>query len=70
MQPSEVGQIERKTQNRVVELFRELYIVVHEMVHLLERNHNDRFISLMNKLMPSGYSIKKNYFIHMRILCI
>jgi len=28
------------------------YIVVHEMVHLLERTHNDRFISLMNELMP------------------
>jgi predicted metal-dependent hydrolase len=28
------------------------YIVVHEMVHLLERNHKDRFISLMNELMP------------------
>ena len=28
------------------------YIVVHEMVHLLERKHNDRFISLMNELMP------------------
>ena len=28
------------------------YIVVHEMVHLLERNHNDRFISLTNGLMP------------------
>lgn len=28
------------------------YIVVHEMVHLLERNHKDRFISIMNKLMP------------------
>ena len=28
------------------------YIVVHEMVHLLERNHNDRFISLMDKFMP------------------
>ncbi len=28
------------------------YIVVHEMVHLLKRNHNDRFISLMNTFMP------------------
>lgn len=28
------------------------YIVVHEMVHLIERNHNDRFISLMNEFMP------------------
>lgn len=28
------------------------YIVVHEMVHLLERHHNDRFISLMDSFMP------------------
>jgi predicted metal-dependent hydrolase len=28
------------------------YIVVHEMVHLLERNHNSHFISLMDKSLP------------------
>ena len=28
------------------------YIVVHEMVHLLEPTHNARFISLMDKYMP------------------
>ncbi len=28
------------------------YIVVHEMVHFLERKHNERFISLMNEFMP------------------
>ncbi|MBA7555945.1 hypothetical protein ES705_48638 [subsurface metagenome] len=28
------------------------YIVVHEIVHLLEKNHNDRFVSLMDKFMP------------------
>jgi predicted metal-dependent hydrolase len=28
------------------------YIVVHEMVHLLERHHNDHFAQLMNKFMP------------------
>jgi hypothetical protein len=28
------------------------YIVVHEMVHLLERHHNERFLELMNKFMP------------------
>jgi predicted metal-dependent hydrolase len=28
------------------------YIVVHEMVHLLERLHNDRFRSLMDKFLP------------------
>jgi hypothetical protein len=28
------------------------YIVVHEMVHLLERNHNDRFRQHMDRLMP------------------
>lgn len=28
------------------------YIVCHELIHLLERNHNDKFVSLMNKHMP------------------
>lgn len=28
------------------------YIIVHEMTHLLERHHNDRFIKLMDKFMP------------------
>jgi len=29
------------------------YILVHELIHLLERNHNDRFISLMNRFIPN-----------------
>jgi predicted metal-dependent hydrolase len=29
------------------------YILVHEMVHVLERHHNDRFRSLMDAMMPS-----------------
>ena len=28
------------------------YIVVHEMVHLLERHHNERFIAYMDKVLP------------------
>jgi predicted metal-dependent hydrolase len=28
------------------------YIVVHEMVHLLERHHNDTFLAYMGKFMP------------------
>jgi predicted metal-dependent hydrolase len=28
------------------------YVMVHELVHLLERRHNNRFISLMDKFMP------------------
>jgi predicted metal-dependent hydrolase len=28
------------------------YIIVHEMVHFLERNHTDRFVALMDKFMP------------------
>ncbi len=28
------------------------YIVVHELVHLLERSHNDKFIKYMNEFMP------------------
>lgn len=28
------------------------YIIVHEMIHLVERHHNDRFLALMEKYMP------------------
>jgi predicted metal-dependent hydrolase len=28
------------------------YIIVHEMVHLLERKHTDRFIELMDQYLP------------------
>lgn len=28
------------------------YIVVHELVHLLERHHNDRFMALMDQYLP------------------
>ncbi len=34
------------------------YIVVHEMVHLLERYHNERFKSYMNKFLPNWESIR------------
>ena len=29
------------------------YITVHEMIHLLEPTHNNRFVTLMNKFMPT-----------------
>jgi hypothetical protein len=29
------------------------YIIVHELVHLLERKHNDRFVALMDEFMPN-----------------
>lgn len=29
------------------------YVVVHEMVHLIERRHNDRFWKLMDRFMPT-----------------
>lgn len=35
------------------------YIVVHELVHLLERNHNKRFILLMDQYLPSWRVQKK-----------
>jgi hypothetical protein len=34
------------------------YIVVHEMIHLLERKHNDRFIAYLNKFMPEWQVLK------------
>jgi len=32
------------------------YLVVHEMVHLLEPTHNDRFVGLMDRFMPNWHS--------------
>ena len=29
------------------------YIVVHELVHLLERNHTERFMALMDGFLPN-----------------
>ena len=29
------------------------YIIVHELVHLLERQHNDHFVALTDKFMPN-----------------
>lgn len=29
------------------------YIVVHELVHFIERHHNDRYVSLMNKFLSN-----------------
>jgi predicted metal-dependent hydrolase len=28
------------------------YVIVHEMIHLFERHHNDRFVAYMNRYMP------------------
>lgn len=39
------------------------YIVVHELVHLLERHHNDQFMSLMDKHMPV-WRVCKDELIH------
>lgn len=35
------------------------YILVHEMVHLLERRHNDRFIAYMDRYMPQWRKYKE-----------
>lgn len=35
------------------------YIVVHEMVHLLERQHNERFMDLMDQVMPNWRSLRE-----------
>jgi len=34
------------------------YIIVHELVHLLERRHNERFTAHMEKVLPSWKSLR------------
>lgn len=34
------------------------YIIVHEMVHLLERHHNDKFMAYMDKFLPHWKQLK------------
>lgn len=35
------------------------YIIVHEMIHLLERYHNEKFLYYINKFMPNWKSLKQ-----------
>lgn len=35
------------------------YIIAHELVHLLERHHNDRFTALMDEHLPHWRSLRK-----------
>ena len=34
------------------------YIIVHEMVHLLERKHNERFVDYMDKFLPRWRTLR------------
>lgn len=34
------------------------YVILHELIHLVEKSHNERFISLMDKYMPMWREIK------------
>ena len=35
------------------------YVIVHELMHLFERNHNDHFRALLDKFMPNWISYKR-----------
>jgi predicted metal-dependent hydrolase len=35
------------------------YIIVHEMIHLLEPTHNARFLALMDQFMPRWASVRQ-----------
>lgn len=34
------------------------YVILHELIHLVEKHHNERFVSLMDKYMPTWREIK------------
>ena len=35
------------------------YIIVHELVHLFEKNHNERFVGMLTKYLPDWKGIKE-----------
>lgn len=35
------------------------YLVVHEIVHLLEPTNNSRFVALMDRFMPNGHMYRE-----------
>ena len=36
------------------------YVLVHEMVHLIERNHNEKFIACMDKFLPKWKHLRED----------
>lgn len=34
------------------------YVILHELIHLVERHHNEQFVSLMDKYMPMWREVK------------
>ena len=36
------------------------YVVVHELLHLIEKKHNERFVNLMTKYLPKWRSERRN----------
>ena len=36
------------------------YVILHELVHLVEKGHNENFVALMDKFMPNWRDIRKN----------
>ncbi|MBQ9634505.1 MAG: M48 family metallopeptidase, partial [Schwartzia sp.] len=35
------------------------YIILHELLHLSEHRHNDRFVTMLDKYMPQWREVRK-----------
>jgi len=35
------------------------FVIVHELLHLIEKKHNDRFVALMTEHLPKWHSLKE-----------
>lgn len=36
------------------------YVIVHELMHLVEKSHNEKFVALMDKYLPNWREIQKS----------
>ena len=35
------------------------YVILHELIHLIEKSHNDNFVAHMDRFMPNWREIRK-----------
>ena len=38
------------------------YVLLHELIHLIERNHSEKFIDILESILPNWQSLKEELY--------